>query len=183
MRYLLGFFITVGLIILLIILLVSGGGSKPPVASKTLYSYATSGAEAVMTIDGPVNADSEHNKIRITVSNNSVVYEEVNGYDNGVTEMHTFNNTTEAYDVFLHALQHAGYMLGDTDKKLADEKGYCPLGDRYIFELKQGEQSLQRFWATECGKPKTYKGNLGVTLELFQKQVPGYEKFSNDVDL
>ena len=184
MRYLVGFFITIGLIILLIILLIGGGGdSKAPSTSKKLYTYATTGAEAIMTIDGPINAESEHDKVRITVSNNNVIYEEVNGYDNGVVEMRTFDNTTESYDSFLHALYHAGYSLGDKSKELADEKGYCPLGSRYIFEFKQDGKSLQRYWATQCGKPKTYKGNLGTTLELFKAQVPDYSKLTQNLDL
>jgi hypothetical protein len=184
MRYLLGFFITIGLIILLVVLLVGGGGgSKVPKTSKPLYDYATSGAQAIMTIDGQINANSQHAKIRITVDHDNVTYEKIDGYDDNVTDMHTYSNTVEAYDAFLHALQHAGFTQGDTDKKLADYQGFCPLGQRYIFELKQDDRSLERFWATNCGGTKTYKGKLGTTIELFQLQVPGYDKLTNDVHL
>jgi hypothetical protein len=183
MRYLVGFFITIGLIILLIVLLVGGGGSKVPKTSKALYSYATTSAQAIMTIDGQINANSEHAKIRITVDHDNVTYEKISGYDDGVTDMHTYDNTVEAYDAFLHALQHAGFTEGNTDKKLADYQGYCPLGQRYIFELKQDDRSLERLWATNCGGPKTYQGILGATIDLFQLQVPGYDKLTNDVHL
>jgi len=184
MRYLVGFFITIGLIILLIILLVGGGGdSKVPSTSKSLTSYVSSGVDAMLTIDGPVNANSEHDKVRITVNRDNVTYEKIKGYDNGVTELHTYDNTSESFDAFLHSLQHAGFTLGDKSKELADEKGFCPLGTRYIFELKQGEQTLQRYWTTSCGKPKSFKGNLGVNLQLFQNQVPNYNELVNDLEL
>lgn len=184
MRYLIGFFLTIGLIILLIILLVSGGGnSKVAKTAKPLSEYVSGGVDAMLTIDGPVNANSEHDKVRITVNSDNVTYEEIKGYDNGVTELHTFNNTTESFDAFLHSLQYAGFTLGDKSKELADEKGFCPLGSRYIFELKQGDQTLERYWATSCGKPKSFKGNLGVNLQLFQKQVPDYSNLTNNLDL
>ena len=182
MRYLIGFFITIGLIILLIILLVRGGNNtKVPNTTKPLYSYSTTDSTAIMTINGLVNADSLHQKVRISVNRDNVTYEQINGYDDGVINQKIFNNTTEAYDTFLHALEHAGFTKGDTNKDLADPKGYCPTGKQYIFEFTNAGQSLERFWGTDCGSPHTYNGNLGLTVTLFEAQVPDYATLTSNI--
>lgn len=185
MRYFIGFLITIGLVILLIFLLFHGGGTPPKVkvTPKTLVSYASTNAEARLTIDGPVNADQLHQQIRITVNSTEVTYEQIQGYDGSVVNQQQFTSGQSAYDVFLHALNHAGFTLGNNAKSLSDERGYCALGDRYIFELRQDGKDIERYWATTCGKPKTYLGSLGLTLSLFQKQVPGYNDLTQNIQL
>jgi hypothetical protein len=183
MKYFLGFFITIGLIILLIILLVGGGKPEVPSTSKALDTYSGTSAEASLLIDGPINARSKHQAIRITVGRDSVTYEELRGYDNNTVELKTFSNTENSYDVFLHALERAGFTNGDTSKALADEKGQCPQGNRYVFMLEQGGRTLERFWASSCGGAKSYLGNLETSLQIFQNQVPDYFELSRDIAL
>lgn len=185
MRYFVGFLVTLGLIILIIFLLFHGGGSKPkvPITSKTLDSYATTSAQVSMTIDGPVNAVSLHQGLRITVDRDNVTYEELTGYDDEVVNMQRFPNTESAYTVFLLALAHAGFTHGVISKTLADERGYCASGDRIIFELNQDGNQLERFWSSTCGKPSTYLGAVGVTQTLFKAQVPNYSAMSQKVKL
>lgn len=186
MRYFFGFLLTIGLLILVIIMIVTGGNdkAKAPGTNKTLPSYASSNNAAVrLTIDGPINAASEHQVIRITVDQNNVSYEHIEGYDGNVTTLRTFANSEDSFAVFLRALAAAGFTKGNLDKKFADERGYCPLGRRYIMELREAEKSIQRFWATSCGNPKTYGGNASLTLELFEDQVPNYAELTQDIDL
>lgn len=183
MRYFIGFFITIGLIILLIIMLITGGDKPKVPAGKTLDSYAATSAEVSMTIDGPVNSALEHQQIRIGIDRDNVTYEELKGYDGNVTEMHSFPNTENAYNVFLSALAHAGFTKGNTSKDLANEKGYCPLGNRFIFELTHDGKQIERFWATSCGNPKTFLGNTNITIQLFKNQVPDYSELSQNVNL
>jgi hypothetical protein len=184
MRYFIGFMITIGLFILLIFLLFSGGGKpKVPTTSKTLESYASTAAEVSMVVDAPINANSQHQQIHITADRNNVTYEEVAGYDGRVVRQERFANTENAYAVFLRSLANAGFTKGDIKKELSDERGYCPLGTRYIFELRDGSRSIQRFWWTSCGKPKTYLGNPSLTIQLFEDQVPNYPDLSQDVKL
>ena len=85
--------------------------------------------------------------------------------------------TESAYSVFLHSLQHAGYTLGNDDSSVKDERGYCPLGTRYVFEVIDGSGAdIERFWATSCGSgvPSTFKGKTPASLQLFKLQVPDY---------
>jgi hypothetical protein len=184
MRYFIGFLVTIGLIIILIILLFHGGGkSKVPATAKSLTSYAATDAEVSMTIDGPVNAASEHEQVRVTVNRDNVTYQHIKGYDGQVVDTQIFANTENSYDVFLHALLHAGFTKGDSNKALQDERGYCATGDRYIFELNQDNDNLERYWASSCGSPKTYLGALNLTLTLFQAQVPGYQNLTSGIQL
>ena len=183
MRYFLGFLITIGLIILVIVLLFRGP-SKPKVSttSKTLDSYASTNAEVKLTIDGPINAQSEHDQTRITVDRNNVTYEQITGYQGSVKKMQRFDNNQEAFTVFLKALDRAGFTLGDTDKTLADERGRCALGTRYIYELAQDGKNLERFWTTSCGGIKTFKGLDGQTRDLFRAQIPNQNNRDDSID-
>jgi hypothetical protein len=178
MRYFVGFFIALGLVILLIVLLVGGGGGKNklPVTNKTLPSYANTDATATLTIDGPIRAIPEHRQVRISVSQDEVIYEQIVGYNDQVVYQQHYNNTEEAYSSFLHALDHAGFAGGIKDKALASEAGYCPLGNRYVYEFEQTGRDIIRTWATSCGKPKTYNGVVSLTNDLFEAQVPNYQQ-------
>lgn len=181
MRYFVGFLITLGLLILLLIMLFSGGGddkAKVPQTKRTLPDLAATTAEMRLTTDGPVNADQLHQKSRISVDRNNVTFEQIKGYGGDVTSMQKFANTREAFSTFLLALNHAGFTKGNPDKALRDERGYCALGSRYIFEVVENGKTLQRFWSTSCGKPKTYLGNVGLTINLFRAQVPDYNQLS-----
>jgi hypothetical protein len=184
MRYFIGFLITIGLLFLLIILLAGGGGGKKvPKTSKPLASYSTTAAITQMTVDGPVNSNQEHEKIRISVSQDKVIYDRINGYDNKVIDHKEFVNTEEAYASFLKSLQYYGFTQGNTTKALADERGHCPEGNRYVFELIDNGDDLQRFWTTSCGKPKTYLGLQTQTINLFTAQVPGIDNFETNISI
>jgi hypothetical protein len=185
MRYFIGFIITIGLIVILIVMLFSGGSDKAkvPTTSKPLSSYVETGSEARLTIDGPLNAESEHRQIQISVDSNRVMFTEIGGYNGNVISQKSYSNNTNAYRNFLAAVGRAGFTKGSTDSQLSNELGYCPTGNRYIYELKQGDKSVERFWSTSCSKPKTYLGNQALTNHLFEAQVPDYDGLSSTVSL
>lgn len=183
MRYFVGFMLLIALLIFLIVLVVMGRGGGPAIPTKTLASFSTTDAKVSFLNDGMINSASEHRQILITVDRDYVVYKELIGYNGRVAASRKFNNTEVAYNNFLSALGHAGFTLINKDPALQNEKGYCPLGQRYIFEMTEGSEQLQRSWATSCGDPKTFLGSLQVTIDLFQAQVPQYQELTANVEL
>lgn len=182
MRYFIGFVIAIGLIVLIIILIFSGGG--PTKTPRSLTSYANTDAIARLTVDGPINASQNHQQLQISVDRNTVTYQQMQGYDGKVVNLQTYANGFNAYDAFLHALARVGFASGNSDPKLSDEKGYCPLGSRYIFELMQDGKDVERYWATSCGSgAHTYGGNVALTLSMFKAQVPDYNSLTSQLDL
>jgi hypothetical protein len=181
MRYFIGFFATVLLIIIVIVLVFRGaGGGKPKVqsTSKPIDSYATTDAAVRVTIDGAINATSKHQQVRITVNRDNATFEQLQGYDGNVTKQQNYPNSVAAYETFLLALGHAGFTSGDKTAALHDERGYCALGQRYVFELTQNSKNVERFWSTSCGTPRTYLGDTDLTLRLFKDQIPDYDQLS-----
>lgn len=197
MRYFVGFLVTIGLLITLVVLLFTGGhGNKSgntvsplisakPQTTEQLAAYADTSAVARLIIDGQINSNQTHQAIRITVGKDDVTYEQIQGYEGTVVNRQDFANNQSAYSNFLYSLGHAGFNRGDTNPKLANEKGYCALGQRYVFEFLDGDHVIQRYWATSCGggAPKTYKGSLALTLDLFKLQLPDYGGLTRDVQL
>jgi hypothetical protein len=177
LRYFIGFALTIILLIFVIVLIVNHGSSKGkvPVTQKALTSYASDDNAAVReTIDGPINAEQNHNELQITVTNATTSFQLMQGYDGTVSKSQLYPMGTTSFDVFLSALDHAGFTKGDTTASLQDDRGFCPTGDRYIFEVMDNGNDVERFWTTSCGTPRTYKGNTALTLTLFQAQVPNY---------
>ncbi len=186
MRYFIGFLVTVGLLIVLILLLFTGGhgnNKKPRPHVKLLPDYSSTDVTVRLSIDGKINADQNHNAVRITVGQSNVTYEHIQGYEGTVVDEQTFANNQNAYNNFLFALMRAGYTNGNNDSNLVGaEKGRCALYRRYVFETIDGNgQDITRYWATDCGKPRTYNGNLYQTIQLFQLQVPNYPNITQGI--
>lgn len=185
-RYFIGFIATIGLIILMIVLIFSGGGNKnkPKIAPtpKTLSSYADTDAVVSMTIDGPINANQDHQQVQVVVSNQDATFFHIQGYQGNVVNRQDFANNTNAFTNFLFALERVGFTLGNNSSSLKDERGRCPTGDRYIFEMTQNGQVLQRYWATSCGGLHTYNGAFNTTVQLFRDQIPNYDDLTSSIN-
>jgi hypothetical protein len=187
MRYFIGLLVTAGLLIILIVLLVTHTGSsssKAPNTSTPFTSYATTDATVSLTIDGPIVASQNHNSVVITVGQNSATVQVIQGYDGDVTSSKTYPNTSNGYSAFLHALSLAGFTNGNTSKALAaDETGYCPEGDRYVFALNQDGKNLEQFWSSGCSGTHTYDGDSDLTTDLFKAQIPDYDALVDNANL
>jgi hypothetical protein len=187
-RYIIGFIVTAFLLIILVVLLLGGNSNSPAgnsrdktTTKKVLQDYSNTDTVVRMTIDGPVTAQQVHNQVVITVGRANTTFNVDEGYDGAVIKSQSFANTETSYNVFLNALNKAGFDRGDTSKNLQNVRGYCPTSDRYIFEVIENGSTIQRFWATNCsGTPKTYLGSLGLTLSLFRSQVPDYGSLVGD---
>jgi hypothetical protein len=189
---LLALFLAFIAIIIIIVVLIARGGDNPP-AEQTptgttilpLPEYAGTNAEVSQTIQGIVNGDELHRSIKVTVSSDSRELEIIEGYSGNVISRKTFYNTEEAYAVFLRSINGAGFLAKNSKSKYpADERGQCPLGQRYIFTLNQDDEDLSRTWASTCGKAVGTSGAITSTLlTLFRNQIPNYSQLTSSVNL
>ncbi len=187
------FIAIVAFILLMItaVAILSSGGSKPKtiktpsgVTLKALTDYANTDATVSMEVDGRVNGDESHRAVRITIGRDQRSLQVIQGYSGNVIESKTFYNTQPAYDVFLRAIKGGGFTLKLKNTKYSDEKGICPLGDRYIFTLSQDNDDLSRLWGSSCGTAVgTFGGSRPLMQQLFQAQIPDYAKLTQQVQL
>lgn len=185
MKYFVAFLAVMGLILLLIILLFHGGSTpKKIVTPRSLLSYENTDAQVRLTTEGPVVANQNYQYVQITVDKNNVSLTQLTGYEGQVTSLNNFSSNESAYQVFLRALNTAGFTYGNSSKLLADERGYCPLGERFIVEIINNGTDVQRFWTSSCGKsvPSTFYGNINLTIQLFQAQVPNYSGLTENLN-
>ena len=183
MRYFAGFLVAIGLLVVVFILVLRGfthHGPKTP--QITLSDYATTDAVMQLTIDGPLTADQQHQGLRITIGQNNNTIQTYQGYQNDITSTKTYPNNEAAYDDFLHALQLYGFTKGNPDPSKTDERGYCPSGDRYIYEALNGSGTdILRWWGTSCGGQGNFGGVGPQVRELFIKQIPDYGTITEKV--
>lgn len=183
------YFIGIGLVIILLFFVIflimrSGGDNKVPETARELTSYVDdSNFSVTLTTVGPITDATTHHEAQIIVTNQDASAEISQGYDGNIVASTSHALTNSGFGEFLSALEKAGYTRGNTTEDLKDDKGFCPTGQRYILEAHDGSKSVQRFWATSCGGTKTYKGNLGLTLDLFQSQIPDYGDLIDDKNL
>jgi len=186
MKYVMGLLLGIGLIVLTFILIFrifSGGNDTPKPQSINLSDYATTNAVMRYTVDGSTVADLKHNKIRITVSKDQVLFEQIQGYEGKMVQTKTYPNNIQAFGTFLRALEIAKFDTGlsTADK---DERGYCPVGKRYLYEAIDGGDTLFRWWNTSCSQNQgSFKGKGSTIRPLFQKQVPDYNTLMRGVNL
>ncbi len=186
LRYFLGFLVVILVLFLLIVMIVRSGNNSAKKVEKTqatLMSYVNNPAITVtQTTIGPVQAAQNHDQATITVSNSSSVMTIYKGYDGSVVDTKSYPMNVASFGEFLKAIDRAGYTRGDTPAELKDDRGFCPLGSRYIFTINDGGNELQRYWATSCNGSRTYRGNVSLTRTLFQNQIPDYNAMINSAN-
>ncbi len=186
MRYIIGLLLGIGLIVLTFILIFrafSGGSDTPKNLPAPLSDYSTTQTLMRYTIDGPEISEQKHARIRISVSKDQVLYEQIQGYEGKLVNSKAYPNNTQAYATFLRALDLAGYATGNA-KISTDERGHCPTGQRLLYEILDGSQTTQRWWSTSCGASQgSFLGKADVIRTLFQRQIPDYGTLTNKVNV
>lgn len=190
MRYGLGVLGIVVIALIAIVLIVSRPSTPP--ASKTvakgpvivkLLEHDNSDSAVKVTTQGPLVGEEQRRSVRITVTQSQRTVDIIQGYEQNTIKSETLPNTPAAYSTFIRALNNSGftrYRKAITD----DERGYCPQGNRYIYELYKGSQQLQRLWGSSCGNAEgSFAGSGSRVRDLFQAQIPDYNKFTADVQL
>ncbi len=183
MRYFIGLLSIVAFVLAVALLVVRGitGGGEPK-DKINLADYANTDTVMRLTIDGEINSEQEHRAVRITIGRDEARMDILNGYNQYVANTFNFPNTSAGYETFLRALQLLGYTKGDDDPNLKDERGYCPSGNRYVFEVRENGWEAQRFWRSSC-KEGNFGGDTTRVIDLFQRQIPDYNSLLGDVRL
>jgi hypothetical protein len=186
MRYFLAFLIGLGVIILVLIFLIKlifGGGGEPATPQTNLVDYSHTNVVMRLTIDGPVVADQDHRQVQIEVGQTQNELRMITGYQGHVVKNQTVDSNDSSYANFLRAIDLQGYTLGNKSEKLEDYRGYCPEGNRYIYEILDGSSIKQQYWSTSCKGAQTFKGQATTLIDLFQKQIPDYSNILGDFGL
>lgn len=166
--------ISAGLIWLTVILI--GKALSAPTATNTtttqsLVRYDDPDTQFVMFIDGPVQADQTHQSLRISVSQRENVIELMNGYEGQVVNRQAFESNSTAFATFLKSLDKVNFSRTVSRSVSSDERGYCPLQNRFIYTIEQNGAEKQRAWTSSC-RIGNYTGNQSMTRRLFIDQIP-----------
>lgn len=187
MRYIIGFVLSVILLIFTFVLIFRGGGDDPastPTAALKLVDYADTDVEMYLSVDYPVSADMTHTQTVFIVGRDTATFTAYRGYEGEIITSQSYTNNSTAYANFLRALQLSGFTTGIKDDKLNDERGYCPTGKRYLYEIKDGSRSLQRYWSTSCSATQgSFRGKASTIRSLFVEQIPDYSKLTQGIFL
>lgn len=183
MRYMLGFLGVIALIIVVLVLIIRGLSGDDAVKDlKPLTDYTNTDTVMQFTAEGQIDADVVHQSLRISVSRTEARAEILQGYNDTVVDTISYPNNSEAYGVFLRALDLQQFNRGNPSETLKDERGFCADGNLYLFEIKENGQEAQRFWKTSCGEGN-FGGNPAKIEQLFKAQIPDLGNFARNVNL
>lgn len=188
MRYIVAALIAIGLIILFIILLLraifgGGGGEAPAERRINLADYEKTNVIMRMVTEGPINANELHRQVYIEVGKDSNKIQLVHGYQGEVVGQDQVNSNSSAYGSFLRAIDLLGYSNGNRSEAVADYRGHCPFGNRYIFQIMDGNDVKQQFWSTSCGNEGSFRGQTDQIVQLFMAQIPKYDELTEGLGL
>lgn len=135
------------------------------------------------TMQGPILGEDMHRSVRITVTPDERRVELLAGYEQSVERSQNFINTTAAYYAFLSALDQAGFS-SRRQPATSEPTGVCPLGNRFIYDVYNDRDHVLGLWSTSCASNQgSLAGNAGLIRQLFERQIPEYNKFVQGVRL
>lgn len=180
-KYLVTFLIAIALVIFVIVLVLQnlGGDSTPANDKPAMTEYINTDSEMSVTAYGPIVADEDFKSARITVSSSEVTIDLMRGYNQRTVNTRSYPSNGNAYNDFVRALSILNFNSGNDNEKLADETGYCPTGNRYVYEITENNARQQRYWSGSCTKG-TFRGLSPQVRALFKAQVPDYTDVLRD---
>lgn len=158
------------------------GGNPALIEQSTIYEVE-SAATARFITDGPVVANQEHMSYEIEISANVVSMRVYKSYGQTLVTEKSYQNTEEAYQTFLSALDKLDITSRKKNTTVDDddaEQGVCATGKRYIVEL---DNDVRR-WSTSCSSKQGTAGvSMGSVRSLFQKQVVDFRELTRGTGL
>lgn len=196
MRYGLGILFIAFLVIVGAVILFSGGhnkGSTATVAPKTvirstkLADYENNDSAAISwTIQGKLVGQDKRRAIRVIVTRNVRTIQVLDGYDERVENSKDYPNNPAAFATFVRALDNLSFGRERTVKQ-PDERGVCPLGNRYIYRVTDGSKEVMRTWSDTCTATDGPFGGGPTSpspiCTLFKAQITDYSKLTAKVVL
>lgn len=184
MRYIIG---VLGflLVIFLVVALIFGRGGNSNNQNKTItqmVDYADKNSSVSLTTIGNLVGNDQRRAIRVTVTPNERRLEILSGYDETVSSLQTYPNTQEAYSNLLSALGNYGFNKKRATS-ITDPRGLCPTGYRYVYDLSQDGDHISNLWNTSCNDGSNFAGKGPIIRQIFQAQIPDYEKQTESVHL
>lgn len=165
------------------IVLIGRGRNKPAQTDNTpktvhVADYVNNErSQVVWTQEGRLVGTDVRRAVRVTVTPSERKVELLEGYNQKVTKTAIFSNDKTAYTSFLLALENLNYGK-ERKVKQPDERGVCPLGSRFIYEIRENGENKLRLWSDSCVSAEgTFAGIAPTTRTLFKAQITGYEKF------
>lgn len=165
-----------------------GGSSAPQTpqvnSGKQALTNTLANRSVRMNVRGPIVARENFHTYSITVSPDTRNLTTYKGYLGDEVDNDQLENDTQAYTQFVYALSRARLMEGTPLKGDAnDTRGICATGYLYEFEVRQGDNAIQKLWTTSCnGSPGSLKANLNQVLSLFRLQIPDYSKLLSKIN-
>lgn len=183
MKYFLGLLAAIGLIVLVFVLVIRGfsGGAKQE-EPIDLVGYGNTDAYVRLTVEGPVVANQNHNAYQITIDRGQAKIETFKGYEREAIDTRTYDNNEEAYETLLLALDRSGFTRAIKEDRPTDPRGVCPTGNRYTYELVDGNSTILESWSATCHKG-TFRGESTQVRNLFTRQIPDFGRLTNKLNL
>src|ERR1700694_4011901 len=134
------------------------------------------------TEQGRLLGEDQRRSVRVTVSATQRQVELLDGYNQTLEKSITQPNNKTAYSTFLIALENLRFGQ-DRIVKQGDERGDCPLGLRYIYEIHQGSDQKLHTWSDSCNAANgTFAGDSYTTRQIFKAQITDYNQFVAGVE-
>lgn len=179
-KYIASILVAIALVVFVVILMFGGSGEQKPANERKITDYISTDSTMEMTVYGPIVADENFQSTRISVSSSEVKIELMKGYGQNVVVGRTFINTGSAYNDFVRSLSIMNFDKGDTNEARADEKGFCPTGNRVTYVITENGSRKQRFWSATCTQG-TFRGQAPQARALFRAQIPNYQAVVREV--
>ncbi len=156
------------------------GGSKTSKALKiTKMADFDNNTNAVVswTMQGRLVGENQRRSLRITITESERTAEILDGYEQTPDKTQTEGNTQAAFATFLRALDNLNFGR-PRNFKTSDERGFCPTGNRFVYQLDDGSNQVFRTWADSCQSGDgTFGGVAATTGTVFKAQITDYGKF------
>ena len=156
---------------------IRGDSNKPEAIVKQtdLKDFNKKSSFVRVSVEGPVVANEKFQSYQIDVGQDYRELKVFNGYDKKVVAEKRYTNNSDAFDMFLKALKLANFTSQSTKTYGDDESGYCATGNRYVYQLFDAGEQIEKAWGVSCGASiGTFTGNGPAVRSLFKSQIPDF---------